>query len=116
MGFASIRAKCHLPRGIMMAIGYVCDWVGWATVARIKLNSFGVRMLTMHRWFNIEAAEKDLKYTPVIGFEQGWQETIDWFRENWLPKFAATQQGMLGLHSRTQERINLLDSNKTKAE
>jgi len=116
MGFASIRAKCHLPRGIMMAIGYACDLVGWATGARIKLNSFGVRMLTMHRWFNIEAAEKDLKYTPVIGFEQGWQETIDWFQENWLPKFEASQQGMLGLHSRTQERINLLDSNKTKAE
>lgn len=37
----------------------------------IKLNPFSVKMLTMHRWFDISAAEQDLKYKPVIGFKEG---------------------------------------------
>ena len=105
MGFASIRAKCHVPRGIMMAIGYVCDWVGWATGARIKLNSFGVRMLTMHRWFNIEAAEKDLNYQPVVGFREGWADTLVWFRQHWLPTFD-NSAGMVGLAEQTKAKID----------
>jgi nucleoside-diphosphate-sugar epimerase len=35
------------------------------------LNPFSVKMLTMHRWFDISAAEHDLKYKPVIGFKEG---------------------------------------------
>jgi len=37
----------------------------------IKLNPFSVKMLTMHRWFDISAAEQDLKYKPIIGFKEG---------------------------------------------
>ena len=46
-------------------------------------------MLTIHRWFNIEAAVNDLKYEPVIGFEQGWEQTLQWFADNkgwWIAK------------------------------
>ena len=103
----------------MMGLGRLCDGIGYCCGTTIKLNSFGVRMLTMHRWFNISAAETDLKYEPVIGFEEGWQETIAWFKANWLPKFISEgDSSVTGLHSRTQERIDtqttlLNDTNTT---
>lgn len=46
-------------------------------------------MLLIHRWFDISAAEKDLKYEPIVTFEDGFAETLDWLRENWLPTFKA---------------------------
>eukprot|EP00656_Telonema_subtile_P025725 TRINITY_DN2775_c0_g1_i2.p2 TRINITY_DN2775_c0_g1~~TRINITY_DN2775_c0_g1_i2.p2 ORF type:complete len:397 (-),score=103.68 TRINITY_DN2775_c0_g1_i2:305-1495(-) len=107
MGFTSIWSKYKLPRWLMMGVAGVCDFAGWLFGTKIKLNTFGVRMLTMHRWFDISAAETDLKYQPVIGFEEGWTETIEWFQANWLPKFQASQdKGAFGLHHRTQERID----------
>ena len=54
---------------------------------RIKLNPFTVTVLTMHRWFDISAAERDLKYKPVKAYEDGWTETMAWFKANWLPGF-----------------------------
>lgn len=44
-------------------------------------------MLLIHRWFDISAAEKDLKYRPIVPFEDGFAKTLDWLGENWLPTF-----------------------------
>ena len=44
-------------------------------------------MLIIHRYFDISGAKRDLKYEPIITFEQGWAETIEWFQKNWLPKY-----------------------------
>ena len=41
----------------------------------------------INRYFDISAAKKDLKYTPLIEFEKGWSDTIEWFKENWLIKY-----------------------------
>lgn len=60
------------------------------SVSRIKLNPFTVTVLTMHRWFDISAAERDLKYKPVIHYRDGWNETKVWFKKNWLPGFLVT--------------------------
>ena len=51
----------------------------------LKLNPFAVKMLVIDRYFNIKNAENDLSYTPIISFENGWKETIQWFKINWLP-------------------------------
>lgn len=48
-------------------------------------------MLIIHREFNISAAQRDLKYEPLISFEDGWRQTITWFKENWLPKYLKSQ-------------------------
>lgn len=41
----------------------------------------------INRHFNISAAKKDLKYEPVVSFDEGWKSTIIWFKKNWLPKY-----------------------------
>ena len=58
----------------------------------VKLNPFAVKMLMINRYFDISAAKKDLKYEPLIEFEQGWASTIDWFKINWLPKYLAERE------------------------
>ena len=56
-------------------------------ISKIKLNPFAVRMLMIHRWFDITDAERDLKYQPIISFEDGWLDTLEWFKQNWVPQF-----------------------------
>jgi nucleoside-diphosphate-sugar epimerase len=58
----------------------------------VKLNPFAVKMLMINRYFDISAAKKDLKYEPLIEFEQGWASTIDWFKIHWLPKYLAERE------------------------
>lgn len=98
MGFTSLWTKFKLPTWFMMSLAYVVVCVGsiWSALSgtpkhvvnyRLKLNPFSVKMLVINRYFNIDAAVKDLKYKPLINFEEGWADTIDWFKANWLPKF-----------------------------
>ena len=54
------------------------------------------KVLTMHRWFDISAAEQDLKYLPVIPFDEGWKQTAEWFKANWLPGFKEAQKSGKG--------------------
>ena len=58
MGFVSIWSKFKLPRLLLMVIAHICDFIGMILGIRIKLNPFAVKVLTMHRWFDISAAEK----------------------------------------------------------
>lgn len=80
MGFTSVYRKFSLPYWFMMSLAYVCDFIGMIIGVKLKLNPFSVKMLTMHRWFRIDAAEQDLKFAPIIPYELGWAETITWFR------------------------------------
>ena len=108
MGFPSIWAKFKLPYVLMMTIAYVCSAVGWLLGIKIKLNPFSVKMLTMHRWFDISAAEKDLKYKPVIGFKEGWAGTMVWFKENWLPGFkSGANVRLAGISKKTEDKIDM---------
>lgn len=50
-------------------------------------------MLMIHRYFDISAAKRDLKYEPIIQFKDGWAATIAWFKANWLPKYIAQRDG-----------------------
>jgi nucleoside-diphosphate-sugar epimerase len=103
MGFGSMWDKFHLPTWFMMGIAHLVVFFGniWSFVTgtpkhvvnyKLKLNPFAVKMLVIHRAFNIERAERDLLYKPIIKFEDGWKETITWFKENWLPKFKETHK------------------------
>lgn len=98
MGFVSLWTKFKLPTWFMMGIAYLCVFVGKIYGAitftpehivnyRFKLNPFSVKMLVIHRYFDISAAEKDLKYEPLISFTDGWKKTIEWFKINWLPTY-----------------------------
>lgn len=102
MGFDSIWKKMKLPTLFMMVLSYIVLYVGnfYAYVTKtpqhivnyhLKLIPFSVKMLVINRYFNIDAAKKDLKYEPLITFEQGWAQTIEWFKANWLPGFLKSQ-------------------------
>lgn len=110
MGFPSLWTRYKLPSWFLYPISYVCNVVGWATGRKLKLNPFNVRMLTMHRWFTIAAAEKDLNYKPIISFSDGWADMSDWFAANWLPDFTARKESsaaLTGLAQQSQAKIDI---------
>ena len=93
---------CLKFRWFMMIIAYLCVFVGsiYSKITgtpehvvnfHLKLNPFAVQMLVIDRAFNIQAAVKDLKYEPIISFKDGWDETIAWFKSNWLPGFVRSK-------------------------
>lgn len=106
MGFASIWQKMHLPIWLLWSLATVSELVGMILGITLKLNRFSVRMLTMHRWFDTTAAERDLKYKPVVSYSEGWADTLEWFRKHWLPTFDK-RAGITGLHSGTQAKIDV---------
>eukprot|EP00171_Calliarthron_tuberculosum_P020022 IDg20022t1 len=82
LGFASLRAKTHLPRWLLMAVAYLLAIVGRITGRSFKLTPFTVTMLTIDRWFDISKARDLLGYEPLVSFEEGWNSTVEWFMEN----------------------------------
>lgn len=93
MGFTSLHDKFHLPVWFLYCIATVANLLGWILNTKFKLNYFSLRMVTMHRYFNISRAKKDLKYTPVRPFEEAWPSTLEWFKEHWLPEFQKKSGG-----------------------
>jgi nucleoside-diphosphate-sugar epimerase len=91
MKFQDLEQKMHLPTWFLYMLAYLANIVGFVLQKKFKLNPFNVRMLTMHRYFSIENAKRDLKYEPLYEFKDRWQYTIDWFKEHWLPGFLSKQ-------------------------
>ena len=83
----SLEEKFHLPTALLMGIAYICNVLGWVLRRKFKLNSFNVKMLTIHRYFSIGNAKRDLNYKPILNTQEGWSSTIDWFKEHWLPVY-----------------------------
>lgn len=81
MGFQSLFDKLKLPGWIMIIAGAVCDFISMVTGWKLKLNVFAVKMLIIHRYFDISNARRDLKYEPIYTFDEGWGVTIKWFKE-----------------------------------
>ena len=106
MGFTSLWAKTKLPKPLLFFLAYISECLQYILNTTLKLNYFTVLVLTMHRWFDITAAERDLEYQPIIGFREGWDETILWFRENWLPTFTKNAS-CVGVAEKTQDKIDI---------
>lgn len=106
MGFDSIKAKLHVPVWLLWSVALVCELIKRLFGISLKLSTFNVRMLTMHRWFDVSAAVKDLNYSPIIPFAEGWEDTLAWFKGNWLPGFDR-RAGVTGLASGTQRKIDI---------
>ena len=107
MGFTSLYKKMKLPFWLIYVIALVAEFVGWIFGTTFKLNVFNVFVLTMHRWFDIKNIERDLDYKPIIGFTEGWADTIAWFREKWLPTFQKSDKSLVGLSAKSQAKINI---------
>lgn len=108
MGFPSIGSKFHLPFWLLYLVALFCEVITMITGIVFKLNVFNVFVLTMNRWFDISAAENDLGYQPIIPFCDGWRDTIEWFRGNWLPKFNSQRNNsVFGLSTGSQQKIDI---------
>ena len=82
---AALMGKCHYPTWLMMGAAHAATCVGKLVGRKFKLKPFSVRMLTIHRWFDISRARQDLNYEPVVARDEAWRITLEWFRDNWLP-------------------------------
>mmetsp|Transcript_2292 Transcript_2292/g.5578 ORF Transcript_2292/g.5578 Transcript_2292/m.5578 type:complete len:413 (+) Transcript_2292:48-1286(+) len=109
---ASLWRKTKLPFWLLITLAHCCDVVGYLCKLKLKLNPFNVRVLVMHRWFDTAAAENDLKYEPVIGFQEGWDDMTDWFIKNWLPSFGTVGRSY-GIAKQSEDKIDI-QANKNK--
>jgi len=91
VGLPSIKSKRSVPLPVMLAVASVTvaaarvvASVSGAPFSRVmrrfKLTPFSVRMLVIDRWFDFHRATRDLEYQPLLTFEDGWRQTIEWFR------------------------------------
>mmetsp|Transcript_6179 Transcript_6179/g.18292 ORF Transcript_6179/g.18292 Transcript_6179/m.18292 type:complete len:96 (+) Transcript_6179:1-288(+) len=87
MGFPSLTTKFHLPVWLLYGVAYICQFLTVLTGKKFKLTPFTVKMMTIHRYFSLENATKDLQYKPLKTFDEAWPETIEWFKIHWLPKW-----------------------------
>ncbi len=92
VGLPSLKAKRALPPWLMMGAARATMGLGQVmskatgtpyphVMRKLKLNTFAVKMLLIDRWFDISRAERDLEYVPVLSFDDGWKQTIEYFRE-----------------------------------
>jgi nucleoside-diphosphate-sugar epimerase len=87
MEFTDLFSKFHLPVWLLYGVAYICSFLTMLTGKKFKLQPFTVKMLVIHRYFDISNAKRDLRYEPLISFDKGWSQTIEWFKTNWLPKY-----------------------------
>ena len=114
MGFRSLYTKFRLPFWFIYTVALAANAVSWIVGVTFKLNVFAVFALTMHRWFDISNTERDLEYRPIIGFVEGWEDTIQWFKKNWLPTFHKSDKSIIGLSKRSQDKISIQDAGTKK--
>lgn len=89
LGCDSIMDKFKLPSWLMMGVANFLSCLGWFTGCKFRLTPFAVKMTTIHRWFNISAAKRDLNYVPAVTPAEGWKTTVNWFAANeawWLAR------------------------------
>ncbi|UPR04493.1 steroid dehydrogenase [Chloropicon primus] len=92
LGYNSLYSRMAVPGWLITPIAHLVAFAGYLLGRKFKLNPFAVRMLMIHRWFDISAAERDLKYAPVLSFEDGWKDTLAWFKQNWMPLYDPLHQ------------------------
>ncbi|CCW61119.1 unnamed protein product [Phytomonas sp. EM1] len=113
MNFCSIQKKIHYPFWFLYIAALIAEVLGRLMHTTFKLNLFNVFVLTMNRWFRIDAAEEDLGYRPIISFSEGWEDTIAWFKDNWLPKFLKEgSASIVGLSQASQHKIDIQAKSK----
>jgi len=104
MGFTDLYTKFHLPVWLLYGFAYLANVLGFLLNRRFKLNPFNVRMLTIHRYFCIENARRDLEYEPVVPQDEAWKSTIEWFQRNWLPGYLLKKEGGKGGSGKGKQR------------
>ena len=85
-GLTSIKKRFALPYWFILGLSYLSLALGSLVGRKFRLNPFAVKMMTIHRWFNIDAARNDLGYEPLVPFEEAFAKTIAWYKSSWIPE------------------------------
>ena len=85
-GLTSIKKRFALPYWFILGLSYLSLALGALVGRKFRLNPFAVKMMTIHRWFNIDAARNDLGYEPLVPFEEAFAKTIAWYKSSWIPE------------------------------
>jgi len=78
--------KLRLPHFFVFSVGYMAEYFGKMTNKAVTLNVEKVRDITASRWVcSNEKAKKELGFDPQLSLEEGFRETVDWYKlEGWL--------------------------------
>ena len=87
LGVPSFQTKFAYPLPLLRAAAAAAAVAERLFGAKLKLNAFALQASTMHRWFNTEAAARDLGYAPIVPFDEGWRRTTAWFAAEWRPRW-----------------------------
>lgn len=78
--------KLRLPHFFVFSVGYMAEFFGKVANKAVTLNVEKVKDITAARWVcSNEKAKRELGYNPTISLEEGFRETVDWYKmEGWL--------------------------------
>jgi nucleoside-diphosphate-sugar epimerase len=76
--------RLHLPAPLVRAGAWAAEWAGKVAGLRPPLSREGVRFFTESRAFSVEKAERELKWTPRVGIEEGTRRAVRWYRKEGL--------------------------------
>lgn len=80
-GAPSLFSKWKVPTPVMYTVAYALQFLGWLTNTQFRLIPFNVTMLTIDRYFNVDDAKRDFGYQPLKTFEEGFEETLQWYQD-----------------------------------
>jgi sterol-4alpha-carboxylate 3-dehydrogenase (decarboxylating) len=63
--------EVHVPESLATLMGYIAEYVAWATGGPFTLSSESVKDACITRYANGALAERLLGYTPRVGLEEG---------------------------------------------
>lgn len=92
MGFESLFLKIKLPAFFMYFVAMIMQVVHFFFQSfKPRFTTFNIKLLTMNRFFPCDNACHDLSYVPIVDHRTAVNITIEWFKQNWLPKFKDIQ-------------------------
>jgi nucleoside-diphosphate-sugar epimerase len=82
-GALGIRTRMlPIPRAVLMALARVSESLSWQLRAgkEPRITLYGAGLLSFSQTLSIEAARRDLGYTPATPLEEGFRRFADWWR------------------------------------
>ncbi len=82
MDLPPIRRSISYP--LAKALGTLLEGVysGLNLNAEPRMTRFVAGQLAKSHFFDISAAKRDLNYQPVVSPSEGWEKTVNWFRDH----------------------------------
>ena len=71
------RKVLAIPRPLGFVLASFLEAVGWITGREPNFTTFRVKIVSAHRWHNIERARRALGYEPIVGMEEGIRRTME---------------------------------------